>query len=45
VQTYIEDPLAEWLLGRGAREGSRIRLKVEGDRVVLEETEPVPIPG
>ncbi|MGC8762914.1 MAG: ATP-dependent Clp protease ATP-binding subunit [Acidobacteriota bacterium] len=45
VQTYIEDPLAEWLLGQGRSEGSRIRLKVEGGRVVLEETEPVPIPG
>jgi len=45
VQTLIEDPLAEWLLSREVREGTRIRLEVEGDRLSLKDMEPVPIPG
>ncbi len=45
VQTLIEDPLAEWLLSHEVREGTRIRLEVEGDRLALKGMEPVPIPG
>jgi ATP-dependent Clp protease ATP-binding subunit ClpA len=45
VQTCIEDPLAEWLLFHDVGKGTCITLALDEGKIVLRQTELVPISG